>query len=142
MLSQKTKYALQALAYLAAHYEEDTPVLIHTIAKERNIPVKFLESILCELKNNEILVSFRGRTGGYKLAMPPKKITLARVIRVVDGPIALLSCVSLNFYKKCDNCNEIVCGINCIMKEARDAILKVLEKRTLNDIMDKEAVIK
>ena len=138
MLSQKTKYALQALAYLSTHYKDGAPVLIGTIAKEKKIPVKFLEAILCELRNHEVLVSSRGRSGGYRLAEPPKKITLARVIRIVDGPIALLSCASLYFYKPCDNCDQQSCGISPVMKEARDAILKVLEKRTLNDIRDKE----
>jgi Rrf2 family protein len=141
MLSQKAKYALQALAYLAQHYKEEAPVLIGTISREKNIPIKFLEAILCELKNENVLISIRGRNGGYRLAEPPKKTTLAHVIRIVDGPIALLSCVSLNFYKPCDNCSEHTCGISPIMKEARDAILKVLEKRTLNDIKDLEEVI-
>jgi Rrf2 family protein len=139
MLSQKTKYALQALAHLASHYKDETPVLISTIATERNIPIKFLEAILVQLRNENILTSVRGRSGGYRLAEHPKKITLARVIRSVDGPIALLSCVSLNFYKPCENCNQKTCGINPVMAEARDAILKVLEKRTVNDIMDVQA---
>ncbi len=139
MLSQKAKYALQALAYLAQHYKEEAPVLIGTIARERNIPIKFLEAILCELRNENVLISIRGRNGGYRLAEPPKKITLARVIRIVDGPIALLSCASLYFYKSCENCNEKTCGLSPVMKEARDAILRVLEKRTLHDIEDKEA---
>ena len=130
MLSQKAKYAFQALAYLSAHYKSESPVLIGTIARERAIPIKFLEAILCELKNHEVLVSSRGRSGGYRLSAAPKDITLARV-----------SCVSLNFYKPCDNCNQQTCGINPIMAEARDAILKVLEKRSLKDIMDKECVV-
>lgn len=136
MLSQKTKYALQALAYLAAHYGDEAPTLIGTIAREKNIPIKFLEAILCELRNEGILVSTRGRSGGYRLAEPPKKTPLSRVIRIVEGPIALLSCVSLNFYKPCENCNRETCCINPVMAEARDAVLKVLNKRTLNDIKD------
>jgi Rrf2 family protein len=141
MLSQKAKYALQALAYLASRYHEETPVLISAIAKQRNIPAKFLEAILCELRNEDILTSVRGRSGGYLLADHPKKISLARVIRAVDGPIALLSCVSLNFYEPCDNCNEKKCHINPVMAEARDAVLKVLEKRTLNDIKDGQSTL-
>ena len=138
MLSQKAKYALQALAYLAQHYKAETPVLIGTIAREKSIPIKFLEAILCELRNENVLTSIRGRNGGYRLAEPPKKITLARVIRIVDGPIALLSCASLHFYKPCENCNEQTCGLSPVMKEARDAILRVLEKRTINDILDQD----
>jgi Rrf2 family protein len=141
MLSQKAKYALQALAYLSQQYEDDSLALIGTIAKEKHIPIKFLEAILCELRNHDVLISVRGRNGGYRLAEPPRKITLAKVIRIVDGPIALLSCVSLNFYKECENCDRKTCGINPIMAEARDAILKVLEKRTLKDIMDKTVLI-
>jgi Rrf2 family protein len=141
MLSQKAKYALQALSYLSLQYEDNSLALIGTIAKEKHIPIKFLEAILCELRNHDVLISVRGRNGGYRLAEPPKKITLARVIRIVDGPIALLSCVSLNFYKECENCDRKSCGINPIMAEARDAILKVLEKRTLKDIMDKTVLV-
>lgn len=138
MLNQKTKYALQALAYLARHYKDEAPVLIGTIAREKNIPIKFLEAILCELRNHGILISVRGRNGGYRLAVPPKEIPLARIIRIVHGPIALLSCASLYFYKPCENCDEKTCGISPVMKEARDAILKVLERRTLHDIRDQE----
>ncbi|HEY0041431.1 MAG TPA: Rrf2 family transcriptional regulator [Flavisolibacter sp.] len=141
MLSQKAKYALQALAFLAEKYDEEALVLIGTIANEKKIPIKFLEAILCELRNHDVLTSVRGRSGGYRLAEPPKKISLARVIRIVDGPIALLSCVSLNFYKECENCDRKTCGINPVMTEARDAILKVLEKRTLADIKDKPVLI-
>jgi Rrf2 family protein len=137
MLSQKAKYALQALAFLAEQHDEKKLVLIGTISKEKHIPIKFLEAILCELRNNEVLISVRGRSGGYRLAESPKKITLARVIRIVDGPIALLSCVSLNFYKECENCNRISCGINPVMAEARDALLKVLERKTVFDIKDR-----
>ena len=139
MLSQKTKYALQALAYLSAHYNEEAPVLIGIIAREKKIPIKFLETILCELRNEGILVSTRGRSGGYRLADHPKKTKLSTVIRAVEGPIALLSCVSLNFYKPCENCNQQSCCINPVMAEARDAILKVLDKRTLHDIRDEQA---
>ena len=140
MLSQKAKYALQALAYLSERYENNSLVLIGTIANEKKIPIKFLEAILCELRNHDILTSVRGRSGGYRLAEAPKKISLARVIRVIDGPIALLTCVSLNFYKECENCDRKTCGINPVMAEARDAILKVLEKRTLMDITDKSVI--
>jgi Rrf2 family protein len=136
MLSQKAKYALQALSYLSSQYKEGNAVLIHTIAEKKKIPIKFLEAILLELKKAEILESYRGRTGGYKLKDAPKKTNLAKVIRIVDGPIALLSCVSLNFFKPCDNCTIDTCCIKPVMAEARDAILKVLEKRTLLDIME------
>ena len=135
MLSQKAKYALQALGYLTAHYEKG-PVLISEIAEVKKIPIKFLENILLELKNAGILESFRGRTGGYALKVAPKTVKLSQIIRIVNGPIAMLTCVSINFYKACDNCDEHNCRINPVMAEARDAILKVLDKKTLTDIRD------
>jgi Rrf2 family protein len=137
MLSQKAKYALQALSFLSTKYRDEEPVLITAIAREKKIPIKFLEAILLQLKKAGILKSYRGRAGGYHLSENPKKTSLAKVIRVVDGPIALLSCVSLHFFKPCENCNIATCCINPVMAEARDAVLKVLEKRTLWDIMEK-----
>lgn len=136
MLSQKAKYALQALAYLAKHHNQG-PVLISTIADVKKIPLKFLENILLELKNGGLLESFRGRTGGYALKQAPKDIKLTQVIRLMNGPIAMLSCVSLNFYEPCENCTQITCGINPVMAEARDAVLKVLGSRTVADIVDR-----
>ena len=137
MLSQKAKYALQALSYLSNKYKDDEAVLINTIAVEKKIPIKFLEAILLELKKSDILISFRGRAGGYKLKDAPKKTNIATIMRIIDGPIAMLNCVSLHFFKPCENCDINTCCINPIMSEARDALLKVLEKRTLHDIMDK-----
>jgi Rrf2 family protein len=137
MLSQKAKYALQALGLLTARYQKG-PLLISEIAEHKKIPIKFLENILLELKNADILESFRGRTGGYSLKVAPKTVKLSQIIRIVNGPIALLSCVSLNFYKPCENCTENCCRINPVMAEARDAVLKILDKRTLADIADPE----
>jgi Rrf2 family protein len=136
MISQRAKYALQALSYLAQRYEEKLPVQIHQIANDKKIPIKFLEAILLELKKADILDSIRGRTGGYFIKNNPKDTNLAKVLRVVDGPIALLSCASLNFYKPCENCDVANCCIKSILEEARDAILKVLEQRTLLDIVN------
>lgn len=135
MLSQKTKYALQALSRLAANYGNG-PTLIPVIAEEKGIPLRFLENILHELKKEGLLISHRGRNGGYELAKHPSRIKLATIIRLVDGPIAMLSCVSLHFYQKCDGCNEKHCGLKNVMAEARDALLAVVEKKTLADIMD------
>ncbi len=136
MLSKKTKYALKALGYLAGKYGQG-PVLISEISKNKKIPIKFLETILLELKQANILDSKKGKGGGYFLIQPPKKITLARAIRVVGGPIALLPCVSLNFYEKCEDCDEATCGLNKAMKQTRDATLKILEKRTLEELIDR-----
>lgn len=135
MLSQKSKYALQAMAYLALNYE-GPPVLMPVIATTKKIPLRFLEIILHELKKEGYLSSFRGRNGGYKLAKAPNEIPLAEIIRLVNGPIALLSCVSLHFYEPCEGCNELECGLHKTMIEARDALLSVLEHRTVADLID------
>lgn len=135
MLSKKTQYGLKALGYLAAQYGKG-PVLIAEIARKKKIPLKFLEAILLQLKQNAILDSKKGKGGGYFLINTPKETSLAQVIRLMDGPIALLPCVSLNFYQKCKDCNEAVCGLNKVMAVTRDATLKVLQKKTLADLMD------
>jgi len=135
MLSKKTQYALKALGYLAAKFGEG-PVLIAEIAKKKKIPVKFLETILLELKQAGVLDSKKGKGGGYYLTQNPKKTSLATAIRLVGGPIALLPCVSLNFYERCKDCNEAVCGLNKAMLITRDATLKILEKKTLAELID------
>lgn len=135
MLSNKTKYALKALGFLAGKYGQG-PVLISDIAKTKKIPIKFLETILLELKQAGVLDSKKGKGGGYFLVQPPKKTTLAKAIRLVGGPIALLPCVSLNFYEKCKDCDEATCGLNKAMLQTRDATLKILEKKTLAELID------
>ncbi len=137
MLSKKTQYGLKALGYLAEKYG-DGPILISIIAKQKNIPIKFLENILLLLKKNNVLLSKKGKGGGYFLAFPPAQTTIARVIRIMDGPIALLPCISLNFYAKCNDCNEQCCGLNKTMTLVRDATLKVLEHKTLLDLRDQK----
>jgi Rrf2 family protein len=135
MLSKKTQYAFKALMHLSQVYEQG-PVLIADISKKRKIPLKFLENILLELKKANILDSKKGKGGGYFLAKPPKKILLAEVLRLIDGPIALLPCVSLNFYQRCTDCDEKHCGLHRIMCEVRDANLAILENKTVADISD------
>ena len=134
MLSKKTQYAFRALSHLAEEYGKG-PVLISNISSQRNIPLKFLENILNELKKANILESKKGKGGGYLLKDAPKKTTLATVLRIIEGPIALLPCVSLNFYRKCGDCDETHCGLRKVMAITRDATLKVLEKKTLADII-------
>ena len=139
MLSKKTQYALKALGYLAGKYGEG-PVLISDISKKKKIPIKFLETILLELKQAGVLESKKGKGGGYYLVHSPKKTTLAQAIRLVGGPIALLPCVSINFYEKCKDCDEAVCGLNKAMRITRDATLKILEKKTLAELIDRPDV--
>ena len=133
MLSKKTQYALQALSYMVGKKTE-SPILIAEIAEEKKIPLKFLETILLELKKAGFLESKKGKHGGYQFATPPEKIKLSAIFRTIEGPIALLPCVSLNFYKKCDSCNEKKCGINKVMIEVRDNTLAILDKRTVADL--------
>src|SRR6266516_2595497 len=118
MLSKKSQYAFRALTLLTEKYKGG-PILISEIAKKKRIPLKFLENILLELKKAGILDSKKGKGGGYFLAKDPHKILLADVLRLVDGPIALLPCVSLHFYEKCKNCDEKNCGLNRVMIEVR-----------------------
>jgi len=133
MISKKTQYGLKALTYLAQQ-EKGTPVLIADISEKKNIPLKFLESILLDLRKAGLLDSKKGKGGGYFFAVPAAKIKVATIIRLLDGPIALVPCASLNFYKKCDDCDEKTCGLNHIMKEVRDATLKILEEKTVADL--------
>jgi Rrf2 family protein len=135
MLSKKAQYAFRALEYLSEHKDEG-PVLISTIAKKKKIPLKILENILLELRKAGFLESKKGKGGGYFLAQAPSEIQVAAIIRVVDGPIAMLPCVSLYFYKRCKNCDEKHCGLHDIMEEVRDATLNILENKTLEDLIN------
>lgn len=135
MLSKKTKYGLKALTNLAKK-GKGTPVLISVIADEENISKKFLEAILLQLKNNGYLGSKMGKGGGYYLMREPHEIRLASMYRILEGPIALLPCVSLNYYEKCEDCrSEETCTLNRVMIEVRDKTLSVLENKTLADLM-------
>jgi Rrf2 family protein len=134
VLNKKTQYALQALQYLAEHQNQG-PVLISEIAEQKKIPLKFLENILLQLRKEGILESKKGKGGGYFLNLPPQKIPLARIIRLIHGPIAMLPCVSLYFYERCSNCDENNCGLHDTLIEVRDATLKILEGKTVADLI-------
>jgi Rrf2 family protein len=138
MLSKKCKYAIHALVYLAERYDQG-PVQIEEIAKKQHIPHKFLEAILLELRHAEILESKKGKGGGYFLVKKPSEVNLMQVMRLIDGPIALLPCVSLHFYDRCDECkNEKTCGIRDSLAVVRDETLRVLEQSTLAKILKRE----
>jgi Rrf2 family protein len=113
----------------------DAPILIAEIAEQKKIPLKFLENILLALKKAGFLESKKGKHGGYLFAIEPNKIKLSAIFRTIEGPIALLPCVSLNFYKKCETCNEKKCGINRVMLEVRDNTLAILDKKTVTDLI-------
>ena len=135
MLSKKSQYALKALSYLVEKQNEG-PILISEIAEKKKIPLKFLENILLELKKAKILDSKKGKGGGYFFSKNPRDISLARIIRLVNGPIAMLPCVSLNFYEKCTNCTEDHCSLHDVLIEVRDATLAILEKKSLLELKD------
>lgn len=136
MLSAKTQYAIHALTYLGEKYGQGVAP-IHQIATARKIPVKFLESILLEMRKVGILGSRAGKNGGYYLIKDPSEIKLVEVMRLMDGPIALLPCVSKKFYEPCHICPypEGICNIRHIFAEVRDATLAVIESKTLADLM-------
>ena len=137
MLSMKAKYGLRALLYLAEQPEQ-VPVLISDLAEKESIPKKFLELILLDLKNHGILQSKKGKGGGYFLRKKPEAIKLGRVIRVLDGPLAPVPCVSQTAYIPCDECeDEETCGIRLVMKEVRDAMANILDNTSLADVLHK-----
>jgi Rrf2 family protein len=135
-LSVRGEYALRALIVLGLNYEQPV-VRIQTISKLQNIPQRFLEQILNDLKSAGILESKRGVGGGYRLRVPPERITLAQVIRHLEGPLAPVSCVSEKFYERCSCPDEAKCGIRSVMKEVRDAIVKVLDEVTVAQLCDR-----
>jgi Rrf2 family protein len=134
MLSKKSQYAFKALAYLTEKFNKG-PVLISEISTKKKVPLKFLENILLELKKAGILESKKGKGGGYFLKKDPSQIKVVTIVRLVNGPVAMLPCVSLNFYRRCDNCDETSCGLHDIMIQVRDASLAVLENKTLTDLL-------
>ena len=134
MLSKKTKYGIKALVYLAKQ-EDRIPVPIFVISESENISRKFLESILLTLKKNGVLGSKKGKGGGYYLLKEPKDIPMTTVMRLLEGPIAMVPCVSLNFYEKCDDCpDENVCAVHNIMLKVRDNTLEIFRNTTLADL--------
>jgi len=133
MISKKTKYGLKALAYIARR--ENEMVSISEIAREENIPHKFLESILLTLRKSGFLGSKKGKGGGYYLLKSPSNIYMVDLMRVLEGPIAPVACVSLNYYEKCEDCpDEATCSLNKLMIQVRDANLNVFRNTTLEDL--------
>lgn len=135
MLSQKSKYALKASIALAREFGQG-PMLISDIAQTEQIPRKFLELILLELRNKGILQSRKGKGGGYFLARAPGHVTLGEILRVVEGPLAPIPCVSKTAYMECRDCrDEKTCGVRMVMKEVRDATARILDSTTLADVL-------
>jgi Rrf2 family protein len=134
MLSKKAKYALKALLYLTKNTDKGL-VLISEIATAERIPRKFLEAILVDLKTQGILQSTRGKNGGYSLAKNPAQVSVGNIVRMIDGPLAPIQCVSHLYYRKCDEClNEETCEIRLVMKKVRDATAAILDTTYLSDL--------
>jgi Rrf2 family protein len=133
--SKKSEYALRALLELTANYGQNL-VQRHDIAYRQNIPIEFLEQILLALKNAGLLASRRGVSGGYTLIKPPDEITVGQVIRILDGPLAPIGCVSKTAYQKCSDCpyaDKVACPIQSVMLGVRNAIAGILDNYTLKD---------
>jgi Rrf2 family protein len=133
MLSQKAKYAMKALIALA---RADGKLLQSgDISVEHKIPKKFLDLIFFELRGHNMVHSTRGRHGGYALAVPPENITIAAIVRAVDGPLAPLPCASVRFYRRCSDCkDEKTCEVRKVMREVRDAASAILDNMTLAEV--------
>jgi len=135
MLTMKTRYALKALGILAERGMGQT-TLIAEISEREGIPKKFLEAILRELRQHGLLLAQRGRGGGYRLRKPPEDIALAEVLRVLDGPLAPVPCLSKTAYERCSECkSERACGVRLVLKDLHDATAGILEKTTLADLV-------
>ncbi|HWF07441.1 MAG TPA: Rrf2 family transcriptional regulator [Bryobacteraceae bacterium] len=136
-LSKRTQYGLRALYALARNYGRG-PVLISQLSEEETIPRKFLEQILLALKASGLVESRKGKGGGYALVRPPEQITVAQVIRVMEGPLAPLPCASETRFRKCDECVDIeTCGTRIIMRQVRDAMAEILDSTTLAMVCEK-----
>lgn len=134
MLSQRGRYALKALLFLARRTPEQFGV--SAIAEAEQIPRKFLEAIMTEMRKAGVVESSRGWAGGYRLARPPEQITFGEVIRQTDGPLALLPCASRNFYKRCEDCpDESACALRQVMARVRNEVSEILDRTTLADAL-------
>ena len=135
MLSQKAKYALRALLMLAEQPEADM-VMIADIAERENVPRKFLEAILVDLRKRGLLDSRRGKYGGYRLAKPAEAISFGEIIRIVDGPLAPLPCASKTGFRPCDDCTDVnSCSVRWLMLQVRDATADILDNCSLADAL-------
>lgn len=140
-LTQKAKYALKALAHLARAYDPASEQRVHAaaIAEAQRIPPKFLESILSDLTKHGHLQSRKGRGGGYRLSRPPEEIHLGAVIRIFEGPLAPIPCVSKRYYAPCDDCvDETDCEVRRTMLDVKRAILAVLDRTSLQAMVARD----
>ncbi len=136
-LSKKGEYALRALIDLGIAAEVGRPLVqVSELAEKEQIPVKFLEQIMQLLKEEGFVESRRGKFGGYRLARPAAKITVGSVVRVIDGPLAPIGCVSQSAYEKCSCPDEVHCGLRMLMLDVRNAIAGILDRYSLADVVE------
>lgn len=136
MISQKAKYALRALVALARTDRPNEALFISEIAEEQRIPKKFLEQILLDLKHRGIVVSRRGKAGGYLLLKPADQVSFGEVLRIIDGPIAPLPCLSRIAYRPCEDCHdENTCEIRRVFARVAEATREVLDHTTIADCL-------
>ena len=137
MISKKTIYAFKALIHLAG-IPCGQPVLIADLARDENIPKKFLEFILLSLRKGGLLQSRVGKGGGYTLALPANKITIGSIVRILEGDIAPVQCLSTTNYARCEECrDEATCGIRLTMTDVNVALATVLDGLTLADMVER-----
>jgi len=130
------EYALRALLVLGLNYDKPQ-VRIQTVSDEQNIPKRFLEQILNDLKSAGLVQSKRGVAGGYRLARRPEEISIAEIIRHVEGALSPVSCVSERFYEKCSCPDESRCPIRAVMKEIREAVVRIAERVTIAELCER-----
>lgn len=136
MISQKAKYTLRALIMLAKA-PRGVPVSVTAIAAEQNIPKKFLEQILLQMKHGGLVASRRGKSGGYELFRPADTISFGEILRMVDGPIAPLPCLSKTAYRRCEDCRaEINCEVRKVFGRVAEATRDVLDRTTIGDAVE------
>lgn len=141
-LSLRGEYALRAMMVLGSNYNPDSVTRIQAISKAQNIPQRFLEQILNDLKSAKLVESKRGVGGGYRLSRPPQQITLAPIVRHIEGALAPVGCVSEHFYRKCSCPDESKCALRSVMKDVREAIVDILEKVTVADLCERAQQLK
>ena len=141
MLTQRSRYGLRAMLLLARQDRNAAPLPMSRIAVEAQVPRKFLEIILTDLKGADLVVSTRGKQGGFHLARPSHLFSFGDIIRVIEGPLALVPCVSRTAYKKCKDCrDEATCEIRLAMMTVRDDTARILDGRSLADAVAEELV--
>jgi Rrf2 family protein len=132
-LSRRSEYGIRALIDLVRHGDE-APVALASLAGRNNLPPKFLEQIMSTLKHGGIVRTTLGAHGGYAMAVEPATISVGRVIRLLDGALAPLPCVSLRYYGRCSCPDEATCSLRDVMLDVRDAMLGILDQETLADV--------